>query len=163
MISHCVREFEPHIGLIGSLLSAQSPLQILVSLSLPLLCLCCLKNKNKTLRKNKCASALEVVLLIFNFFLMFIFKRQREHKWGRSGERGRQNPQQAPGSELSVQSLTWGSNSWTARSWPELKSAVNHLSHPGAPSPFSFLNFVSGRGDSSWRWFSYGVGEIGNS
>ena len=42
------------------------------------------------------------------------------------GERERethtQNLKQAPGSELSAQSLTWGSNSRTVRSWPELKS-----------------------------------------
>ena len=32
-----------------------------------------------------------------------------------------QNPKQPPGSELSAQSLTWGSNPRTARSWPEPK------------------------------------------
>ena len=31
-------------------------------------------------------------------------------------ERETQNPKQAPGSELSAQSPTWGSNSWTTRS-----------------------------------------------
>ena len=51
---------------------------------------------------------------------MFIFQREREteHEQGRSRERERetQNLKQAPGSELSAQSLTWGSNSQTVRS-----------------------------------------------
>ena len=45
-----------------------------------------------------------------------------EHKWGRGRERHTQNLKQAPGSELSAQSLMRGSNSWTVRSGPELKS-----------------------------------------
>ena len=53
-------------------------------------------------------------------FLMFIFEREREREresdQGRGRERGTQNPKQAPGSELSAQSLTRGSNSRTARS-----------------------------------------------
>ena len=55
---------------------------------------------------------------------MFIFERERErerereteYKWGRGRERGRQNLKQAPGSELSAQSLAWGSNFGMARS-----------------------------------------------
>ena len=46
---------------------------------------------------------------------MFIFERERERErentWGRGRERETQNPKQAPGSELSVQSPTRGSNS----------------------------------------------------
>ena len=45
------------------------------------------------------------------FFLhLFIFETQREmeHKSRRSRERETQNPKQAPGSELSAQSLTMG-------------------------------------------------------
>ena len=37
-------------------------------------------------------------------------------------ERETQKLKQAPGSELSAQSLTWGSNSQTARPGPEPKS-----------------------------------------
>ena len=41
-------------------------------------------------------------------FLMFLFifdiERETEHEWGRGRERGRQNPKQAPGSDLSAQS-----------------------------------------------------------
>ena len=51
---------------------------------------------------------------------MFGFEREREreseHEQKRGAERGRQNPKQAPGSELSAQSPTRGSNSNTVRS-----------------------------------------------
>ena len=65
----------------------------------------------------------------YTFFLIFkkifIFEREREREWEsewvRDGQRETQNPKQAPGSEPSAQSLTWGSNTQTARSWPELK------------------------------------------
>ena len=48
-----------------------------------------------------------------NFFLMFIFERDRDRVQAGDGQREKetQNPKQAPGSELSAQSLTWGSNS----------------------------------------------------
>lgn len=54
-------------------------------------------------------------------FLMFIyFFRERERDRVRAGEGQRethtQNLKQAPGSELSLQSPPWGSNSLTARS-----------------------------------------------
>ena len=45
-----------------------------------------------------------------NFFLMFVFEKEHEQR------RGRENPKQAPGPELSAQSPTWGSNSQTVRS-----------------------------------------------
>ena len=60
-----------------------------------------------------------LVSLIY-FFNVYSFLRECER--GRSRERGRQNLKYTPGSELSAQSLTWGSNSWKVRSWPELKS-----------------------------------------
>ena len=50
----------------------------------------------------------------FFFFNVDLFLRQTEteHEWRRGREeRETQNPEQAPGSELSVQSPTWGSNS----------------------------------------------------
>ena len=57
---------------------------------------------------------------------MFIFDRERERekereresmsRGGAERERETQNPRQAPGSELSAQSLTRGSNSQTVRS-----------------------------------------------
>ena len=52
--------------------------------------------------------------VVFKFFKIFISERAREtetgHKWGRGRERKTQNLKQALGSELSAQSLTWGSN-----------------------------------------------------
>ena len=44
-------------------------------------------------------------------FLMFIFERDKQCEQGSGRERETQNPKQAPGSELSAQSLTWGSDS----------------------------------------------------
>ena len=49
-------------------------------------------------------------------------------------ERETQNRKQAPGSEPSAQSLTRGSNSRTARSWPGWSQTLNRLRHPGAPT-----------------------------
>ena len=59
---------------------------------------------------------------IFNFLflkkiLMFIFEKETEHEQGRGRERGRQNSKQAPGAELSTQSLKRGSNSRTHKLW----------------------------------------------
>ena len=54
-------------------------------------------------------------LFIFNVYL-FLRQRETEHEWGRVRERKTQNPKQAPGSELSAQSPTRGSNSRTMRS-----------------------------------------------
>ena len=62
----------------------------------------------------------------FFFFLMFIFifVCERDRAWVGQGQRQKetQNLKQLPGSELSAQSLTQGSNSQTMRSWPESKS-----------------------------------------
>ena len=67
-----------------------------------------------------------VAPLVFCVFNVHLFLRQREteNEQGRVRERETQNLKQAPGSELSAQSLTWGSNSRTARSRPEPKSAA---------------------------------------
>ena len=70
-------------------------------------------------------------------FLMFIYfwERQRQNVSGLGAERERetQNRKQAPGSELSAQSLIWGLNPWTMRSWPKpkLSQTLNWLSYPG--------------------------------
>ena len=44
-------------------------------------------------------------------FMFNIFERDREQAGEGQRERETQNPKQAPGSELSAQSLTWGLNS----------------------------------------------------
>ena len=61
---------------------------------------------------------------IKKIFLMFIYfwDRERQIMSGGGAERETQNLMQAPGSKLSAQSPTWGWNSRTVRSWPELKS-----------------------------------------
>ena len=56
----------------------------------------------------------------FNFFNVYLFLRERkrdtEDEQGRGRERETQNPKHVPDSELSAQSLTWGSNSRAVRS-----------------------------------------------
>ena len=51
-------------------------------------------------------------------FYLFIFERhrEREHKQAKGRQRGRQNLKQAPGSELSAQSLTGDLNPQTVTS-----------------------------------------------
>ena len=74
---------------------------------------------------------------------MFIYfwERERQRAWAGEGqrERERQNPKQAPGSELSAQSLMWGSNSRTVRSWPELMSKTWPIEPPRRPQQHFFL------------------------
>ena len=54
---------------------------------------------------------------------MFIFEKETKHEpGGPERERETQNPNQAPGSELSALSPTWSWNPRTVRSWPEPKS-----------------------------------------
>ena len=62
---------------------------------------------------------------------MFLLLRDRARAGEGQRDRETQNPKQAPGSDLSAQSLTRGSNSQTTRSWPEPKSDVQ----PGTPNP----------------------------
>ena len=57
---------------------------------------------------------IHLFILIFNLYLKR--KRKRMCEWERDRGRWRQNPKQAPGSELSAQSPTRGSNSRTVRS-----------------------------------------------
>ena len=52
----------------------------------------------------------ESVYSFFFSFLMFIFEREKQCAIGGGTEKGRHNPKQALGSELSVQSPTQGSN-----------------------------------------------------
>ena len=80
---------------------------------------------------NSCASFFK-----FFFHRLFIFGTERDRVWTGEGQRERetQNRKQAPGSEPSVQSLTQGSNSRTARLWPGWSRTLNRLRHPGAPT-----------------------------
>ena len=64
---------------------------------------------------------IEINLSLFYFFnALCIFESERDRQRARAGEgqreRETQNPQQAPGSELSAPSPTWGSNPRAIRS-----------------------------------------------
>ena len=78
-----------------------------------------------------------VFFLLFKkfFFHIYSFLRDRDRAWVGEGQRERetQNQKQAPGSELSAQSPAQGSNSWTSRSWPELKSDAQLTEPPRHP------------------------------
>ena len=54
---------------------------------------------------------------LFLVLMLFILQRERQNtSGGRGRARETQNPKQAPGSEPSAQSPTWGSNPGTVRS-----------------------------------------------
>ena len=73
--------------------------------------------------KGKSLEASEKYIFLILMFV-FIFETERDRARAGEGQRERetQNLKPAPGSELSAQSLTWGWNSQTVRSCPELKS-----------------------------------------
>ena len=72
------------------------------------------------------------VVFFFDIYLFLIDRdRVRAGEGQREGET--QNPKQAPGSEPSAQSPTWGSNSQTVRSGPELKSDAQQTEPPRCP------------------------------
>ena len=76
---------------------------------------------------------------------MFIFERERERDRTQSGEGQREgetkNPKQPPGSELSAQSPTRGSNILAVRSPPEPKSDAQPTEPPRRPS-MRFLDML---------------------
>ena len=61
-------------------------------------------------------------------------ERDRMRAGEEQRERETQNSKQAPGSKLSAQSLTRGSNSWTVRSRPEPKSDTQLTETPRCPT-----------------------------
>ena len=65
-----------------------------------------------------CFYIVKYFLLKIFFNVLFIFKTERDRVRAGEGQRERetQNPKQAPGSELSAQSPTQGSNSGIVRS-----------------------------------------------
>ena len=67
-------------------------------------------------------TCITVHIFILYFLHLFIFDRDRAQVGEGQREKETRNPKQAPGSELSAQSPTQGSNSQTTRSWPEPKS-----------------------------------------
>ena len=81
--------------------------------------------------------------LLKKIFLTFIYYWQieRDRAWAWEGQRERetQNLKQAPGSELSAQSLTQGWKSQTVWSWPELKPDAQPTEPPRHLPPPPFL------------------------
>ena len=73
------------------------------------------------------------LFFFFSHFFIFETERETEHEQGGRRERETQNRKQAPGSELSAQSPTRGSNSQTVRSWPEPKSDAQPAKPPRRP------------------------------
>ena len=73
-------------------------------------------------------------LFCFVLFLMFIYfwDRQRDREAEREEDRGSE-----AGSAWTAVSLMWGSNSWTMRSWSELKSDAQLTEPPRRPSQIS--------------------------
>ena len=93
---------------------------------------------------------------------MFIhfWERERHRLWVGEGQRERetQNPKQVPDSELSAWTPTWGSNSWTARSWPELKSDARPTELPRCPYLYFLHSFYFLR-EREREWAGEGQGE----
>ena len=87
------------------------------------------------------------LLFFFNFFLTFIcyWETERNRAWAGAGQRERetQNPKQAPGSELSAQSLTRGSKVTNREimTWAE----VGRLTDWATQAPLS-ITFLKTRG-----------------
>ena len=104
----------------------------------------------------KMVSGQNTLFFFFNFFstFLFIFGTERDRALTGEGQRERetQKRKQAPGSEPSAQSLTRGSNSRTARSWPGWSRTLNRLRHPGAPNLFCSWPYLITR---PFAWFSY--------
>ena len=83
-------------------------------------------------------------LLFLNFFNVFIYfwRREREHEWGRSRERGR------PRIWSRLRALSYqhraGCGAQTHKLWdpdPSRSRTLNWLSHPGAPA-LIFFKFI---------------------
>ena len=69
-----------------------------------------------------------------NFFShLFIFESERDRAWVGEGQRRTQNLKQGPGSKLSAQGRTWGSNSRLLDHDLSSSQMLNRMSHPGAP------------------------------
>ena len=66
-------------------------------------------------------------------FIIHFWEIESEREWAAEGQREGDRGSEL-GSELLIASLMWGSNSWTVRSWPELKSGVQPTEPPRCPS-----------------------------
>ena len=80
--------------------------------------------------------------VFFNDYSFFERDRQSISRGGAERETETQNPKQAPGSELSAQSPTRGSNPQTVRSGPEPKSDAQPTEPPRRPQCYCFLDIA---------------------
>ena len=79
-----------------------------------------------------------------HFLKIYLFiLRDRANRGGAEREEDRGSP---AGSVLSVQSLMWGLNSWTMRSWPEPKSRVGRSTNWATQAPQSMIILIYQRG-----------------
>ena len=83
-------------------------------------------------------------LSFFKKFLTLIYFWEKERDralmgGGTEEEKETQNLKQTPGSKMSAQSPTQGSNPQTMRSWPELKMDAQLIEPPRCPCPSLFL------------------------
>ena len=81
----------------------------------------------------------QICFFFFNFLMFIYFWESVSTSRGGAKRERRHSSKQAPGSELSAQSLMWGSNPRAVRSWPEL----NRLSPRGAHSCSSLSSDIS--------------------
>ena len=103
-------------------------------------------HENKKEHNNFCKFRMLFVEPFLFFVYFCFFERETGGQNGsRKGQRERetQNPKQAPGFELSAQSLTRGSNSQTARSGPEPKSGAQLTEPPRRPNAEHFYTWFS--------------------
>ena len=112
------------------------------------------------------SSSLKSVIFSLFFLNVYLFLRETETEceWVRGRERGRHRIwSRLPGSQLSAQSPTRGSNSRAVRSWPEPKSDAQPTEPPRRPKSVIFstdclLGEISdGKPSGTSVWIVWGV------
>ena len=96
-------------------------------------------------RDTRCESFLYFLKIVLRFSFERERETERESGRGRKRERETQDPKRAPGSELSAQSPTRGSNSWTTRSCVTRVEVRCLIEPPGRPWMLVLLRHT-GRG-----------------
>ena len=115
---------------------------------------CYRKNLKSALRLLRLWSRNRAISISFSLMFIYFWEREREREREKETERERRCPceqergrrwQLQAGTVLSVQTLRWGSNSQTMRSWPEPKSRVRCLTDWATQAPLSNLSNISKR------------------
>ena len=97
----------------GSTISRLSPEELPSHINVPVPSA---RSRRPTPPRPSCSKHSFILFYFVLTFYLFLRQGETEHEQGRVRERETQNLKQAPGSELSAQSPTQGSNSRTARS-----------------------------------------------